>query len=365
MKIKAAVTHTPRQKFVIEEVELAEPKESEVLVKMVGCGVCHTDAVARDQEMPVPLPAVLGHEGSGVVEKVGSSVRTLKPGDHVVLTVFSCGNCEACLTGHPSQCEQSFPTSFCGVYKDGTKRLTQNGVELSTFFAQSSFATYAIADERNTVKIDDDVDLALMGPLGCGLQTGAGTVLNKIKPEAGSSIVIFGCGAVGLSALMAAKIAGCSIIIGVDVVPSRLELAKELGATQVINGNDVEDTVAEITKITGKGADYSLDTTASPALVNQALYCLKPLGTCAIVGASGETEFNIKLQYAVMGLGKTLVGVVEGDSIPKLFIPTLVKFYKEGRFPIDKLIKFYSFEDINQAFEDSKNGITIKPVIKF
>lgn len=365
MKIKAAVVHSAGQDFLIEEVELDEPKESEVLVKMVGCGICHSDAFARDQGLPVPLPAVMGHEGSGIIEKVGSAVQTVKPGDHVVLSYFSCGHCEACVTGHPSQCDQSFEVSFGGVYKDGTKRLSQNGLEISAFFGQSSFATYAVADERNVVKIDDDVDLALMGPLGCGIQTGAGTVINVLRPKAGSSFVVFGCGAVGLSAIMAAKIVGCSQIIGVDAVPSRLELAKELGATHVINGKEVNDTVAEIMKITGKGADYSLDTSAAPALINQALYCLKTLGTAVSVGSTGDQEVCIKLQYDLMAGGKTLIGAIQGDSIPQLFIPKLVRFYKEGKFPMDKLVKFYSFEEINKAFEDSHKGIIIKPVIRF
>ncbi|QSX08411.1 NAD(P)-dependent alcohol dehydrogenase [Alkalibacter rhizosphaerae] len=365
MKIKAAVVRKPGAPFRIEEVEIAKPKETEVLVRMIACGVCHTDAVARDQEMPVPLPAVLGHEGSGIVEEVGSRVRDIKPGDHVVLTVYSCGRCEACMTGHPSQCEWAFPTSFLGAYEDGTKRLSKDGVELSTFFAQASFATYAIADERNAIKIDKDVDLSLMGPLGCGIQTGAGTVMNKLKPEPGSAVVVFGCGAVGLSAIMAAKIMGADPIIGVDAVDSRLELAKELGAHIVFNGKKEKDLVTSIQEVTGGGADCSLDTTGVETLVNQALFCLKPLGTCAIVASSGDREFKIPLQNAIMGVGKTLMGVVEGDAIPKLFIPKLVKLYKQGAFPLDKLVQFYDFEEINQAFEDSKSGKTIKPILRF
>lgn len=364
MKITAAVVREKGGPFEMEEVEIAQPKETEVLVKIAACGVCHTDAVARDQQMPVPFPAVLGHEGSGIVEAVGSRVKDLEPGDHVVLTAYSCGKCEACLKGHPSQCELAFPTSFLGVYKDGTKRLSKDGEELSTFFAQSSFATYAIADERNTVKIDKDVDLALMGPLGCGIQTGAGTVMNKLKPEPGSAFVVFGCGAVGLSAIMAAKIMGATPIIGVDAVSSRLDLAKELGADFVINGKEEEDLVGRIQEITGGGADCSMDTTGVESLVNAALYCLKPMGTCAIVAATGDREFSIMLDKAIMGLGKTLMGVVEGDSIPKLFIPKLVSLYKKGVFPFDRLVGFYDFDQINQAFEDSKAGKTIKPILR-
>ncbi|NQS76741.1 MAG: NAD(P)-dependent alcohol dehydrogenase [Peptococcaceae bacterium] len=365
MKIKAAVVHSPGQDFVIEEVDLAPPKESEVLVRMVACGVCHSDAFARDQGIPVPLPAVLGHEGAGIIEKVGSAVSGVKQGDHVVLSYFSCGRCEACLTGHPSQCDQSYEVSFGGVYKDGTKRLSQEGVEISAFFGQSSFATYVVADERNVVKIDRDVDLALMSPLGCGIQTGAGTVINVLRPRAGSLLVVFGCGTVGLSAVMAAKITGCGQIIGVDIVSSRLELAAELGATHVINSGDVGDPAAEIMKITGRGADYSMDTSAVPANITSALRCLKTLGTAVSVGSTGDNEVCFKPQYELMGGGKTLIGAIQGDSIPQLFIPQLVRFYQEGKLPLEKIIRFYEFTDINRAFADAHKGITIKPVIRF
>ncbi|HCX63685.1 MAG TPA: hypothetical protein DHN33_00545, partial [Eubacteriaceae bacterium] len=267
--------------------------------------------------------------------------------------------------GPPSQCIHAQPSSFSGMYMDGTKRLSKGDEEFSTFFIQSSFATYAIADERNTVKIDKDVEIEMMGPLGCGIQTGAGTVLNTLKPEPGSAFAVFGCGAVGLSALMAAKLSGCSTIIGVDTVESRLELAKELGATHVINGKTCPDVVGEIKRITQTGVDCSIDTTGVVEVVLNALNGLKIMGTCAIVAASGDKEFPINLQDVVMTHGKKLVGVIEGDTIPKLFIPKLNRFYKEGRFPIDKLVKYYKFEDINQAFQDSADGLTVKPIVKW
>ena len=178
MLIKAAVTHTTGSQFVIEDVELDGPKDDEVLVKIVSCGVCHTDAVSRDQLIPIPLPAVLGHEGAGVVEAVGKSVKGIKPGDHVVLSFSSCGRCRNCLTGKPYVCDDFNALNFGGILNDGTKRLSQGGKEISTFFGQSSFATYATVNQRNAVVVDKDVDLEIVGPLGCGFQTGAGTVLN-------------------------------------------------------------------------------------------------------------------------------------------------------------------------------------------
>ena len=244
---------------------------------------------------------------------------------------------------------------------DGSHRLAQDGEALATFFGQSSFATYAIAKSRNAVKVDPEVDLALLGPLGCGIQTGAGTVLNRLKPEFGSSIVIYGAGAVGLSAVMAAKIIGCQHIIAVDVHDSRLELAKALGATHVLSGKDV-DVVTEIKKITDGGSHYAIETTGVPLVVKQSLNALRPLGTVAIVGIT--PEMSIDVHNDLMAEGKSMIGVIEGDSIPRVFIPQLIAYYKAGQFPFDKLVKFYEFEDINQAFADSASGVTIKPVLK-
>ncbi|MDQ0158345.1 NAD(P)-dependent alcohol dehydrogenase [Alkalibacillus salilacus] len=360
MKIKAAVTEGQGQDFNFEEVELASPKANEVLVDIVATGVCHTDAVARDEAI-APLPAVLGHEGSGIVEEVGEGVTRLEKGDHVVISFAHCGECDHCLTGHPTVCETFNELNFGGMNDDSTHRLSKDGQPLSTFFGQSSFGSYAVAHERNVVKVDQDVDIALLGPLGCGIQTGAGTVLNRIKPEFGSTIAIYGAGAVGLSAIMAAKIVGCKTIIAVDVHDSRLELAKELGATHTLNGSKV-DVLEEIKELTNGGSTYAVETTGVPDVVRQSLQALRPLGISAIVGVTPEMDIDV--HNDLMAEGKTMVGVIEGDSVPNVFIPDLVDYYKAGQFPFDKLVKFYDFEEINQAFEDSKNGETIKPVLK-
>lgn len=360
MKIKAAVTHGQGEDFKIEEAELAEPKANEVLIKIVASGVCHTDAVARDLGL-TPYPVVLGHEGSGIVEKVGAGVKTIEPGDHVVLSFASCGHCENCLTGHPTVCTKFNDLNLGGKMEDETHRLHQHDHELSTFFGQSSFGTYAVANERNVVKVDKDVDLALLGPLGCGIQTGSGTVLNRLKPDFGTSIAVYGTGAVGLSGIMAAKITGCRHIIAIDIHDSRLEKAKELGATHVINSKN-EDVIERIKEITNGGVHYGLETTGVPVVVRQGLRALRPLGTLAIVGVTPEMEINVHEE--IMAEGKTMVGVIEGDAVPQLFIPQLVDYYKNGMFPFDKLVEFYDFSDINQAFEDSKKGLAIKPIVK-
>lgn len=357
MNIEAAVTHHQGAGFAIEEIELAEPRFDEVLVKIVATGVCHTDAVARDGGI-TPYPIVLGHEGAGIVEKVGEGVDTVKPGDHVVLSYATCGHCENCLSAHPSTCEKMNDLNFGSV---GIDRLKQNGQNVATFFGQSSFATYALAEERNVVKVRDDVELELLGPLGCGIQTGSGTVLARLKPEFGTSIAVYGCGAVGLSAIMAAKIAGCRTVIAVDVHESRLELARELGATHAFNGKDV-DVVEEIKKATVLGTHYAVETTGVPAVVHQSLAALRPLGTVAIVGIT--PEMSIDVFGEIMAEGKTMTGVIEGDTVPQLFIPELVEYYRQGLFPFDKLVRYYDFKDIDQAFEDSRTGVTVKPVVK-
>lgn len=359
MKIKAAVTYDKGEEFKLEEVELDAPKANELLIKIVATGVCHTDAVARDAAI-APLPAVLGHEGAGIVEEVGSGVTRFKKGDHVVLSFAHCGHCSHCLTGHPTVCETFNDLNFGGKSDDNTHRISKDGKELSNFFGQSSFGTYSIVHERNVIKVDKDVDLSLLGPLGCGIQTGAGTVLNKLKPEFGSTIAIYGAGAVGLSAIMAAKIIGCKTIIVVDIHDSRLELAKELGATHSFNGKKV-NVVEEIKKITSGGTNYAIDTTGFPPVVRQSLQALRPLGISAIVGVT--PEMNIDIHNDLMAEGKTMMGVIEGDSVPNVFIPQLVNYYKLGQFPFDKLVKFYKFDEINEAFEASKTGEVIKPIL--
>jgi len=365
MKIKAAVVYERNTPFIIKNVDLAEPKDTEILVKMAGCGICHADLFVKDNG-PTPLPTVLGHEGAGVVERVGPAVTMVAPGDHVVFCSYSCGVCELCEDGHPAQCFRSSEVNFGGIHADGTRRLKdEDGVELATFFGQSSFATYVVADQRSAVKVDKDLDLAMLGPLGCGIQTGAGSVINVLSPKAGSTIGIFGCGSVGLSALMAAKLSGCAQIIGIDAVQSRLDLAMELGATHVINGKEYPDITARVMELTnGRGLDFTFETTAIESLLMSAIESLRRGGSCGFVGTSGEKVYNIRLG-ALMSTSKRLIGIVQGDSVPWVFIPKLIELYKQGKFPFDKLITYYPFEDINKAVEDSHKGDAIKPVLRF
>jgi aryl-alcohol dehydrogenase len=365
MNVTAAVVREQEQPFEVEEFDLEEPRAGEVLVRVVATGMCHTDIIVRDQWYPVPLPVILGHEGAGVVEGVGEGVTDLEPGDHVVLTFASCGRCAYCLRGKPTYCLQFFGLNFGGTRLDGSNALSKDGEPVhDRFFGQSSFATYAIATERNAIKVRDDVSLELLGPLGCGIQTGAGGVMNVLKPEAGTSIVLFGAGAVGLSAVMAAQIVGCSTIVAVDVVSGRLELARELGATHTIGANESENLVEEVQEITGGGADYSIESSAVPAVLRQAVDSLGPLGVCGLIGAAPlGTEFSLDMNDVLIP-GKTVRGIVEGDSVPHVFIPRLVDLYQAGRFPFDRLVQSYSLDEINQAAEDAEEGNTLKPVLR-
>jgi aryl-alcohol dehydrogenase len=365
MKVLASVTHYKGQ-LSIEEVDLSEPKESEVMVRTVACGVCHTDAAALHSFIPVTLPIILGHEGVGVVEAVGSKVEDLHVGDRVIMSFPSCGKCDYCRENHPYACDNLNSLFFDGVYSDGAKRFSQNGVDISSFFGQGAFAEHVVIDARNAVKvdIDNDDELAALCSLGCGVQTGAGAVLNRIKPKAGTSIAVFGCGGVGMSAIMAAAIAGCNVIIAVDVNPARLLLATELGATHTVNSS-LADPVAAIKDLTAGGAHNSVESSGLAGVILQALGCLRREGTAVLLSVTGAETVNIPLEACFLNPSVTLAGLSEGASNPKTFIPELAGYYKEGRLPADKLVKFYDFNEIEQAFEDSHAGRTIKPVLRF
>lgn len=367
MRTKAAVAGAKGEPLTITELELDEPRADEVRVRMVASGVCHTDAIVRDQWYPTPLPAVLGHEGAGVVEAIGSAVTSVKPGDQVLLSFDHCGRCDHCTSGHPAYCHEQFPRFFGGRRPDGSTAFTDDAgtVVSSHFFGQSSFAAYSNVAERSLVKVPDDAPLELLAPLGCGIQTGAGSVLNVLKPPAGSSIAIFGAGAVGCSALLAAVIAGCSTIIAVDVVPDRLTFARELGATHVVNSAEV-DAVEQVARITGgAGAQYAIDTTGVPAVFRHLTDCLATRGHGVLVGAAAlgttaELDIGGRLPSGI-----TVSMVIEGEAVPQVFLPRLVKLFEEGRFPFDRLIEHYAIDDINDAFEDSATGRTLKPVVVF
>lgn len=365
--IRAAVCRDGQPGFSIENAKMESPRRGEVLVRIVGAGVCHTDMAVRDRQLPVPLPVVLGHEGSGIVEAVGEGVTTVAPGDAVVLSFASCGTCPNCSDHAPAYCYAFGLHNFSGGRADGSMAInTSAGPVHSHFFGQSSFATHSIATERNVVKVPESaqgkVSLALLGPLGCGLQTGAGAVLNSMAVKAGRSIVIFGAGAVGLSAIMAAKIAGATPIIAIDLHDNRLDLARELGATHTIRGDgDIE---AALREICPDGLNYAFDTTGLGRLIELAFSLLAPRGILGLVGASDADAMLHFNETALMGGGKRVIGILEGDSDPKVFIPQLIEHHLAGRYPFDRLVEMFPFEAINEAFDASESGRVIKPVLK-
>jgi aryl-alcohol dehydrogenase len=366
-KITAAVIEKTGAPFILQELDLDGPRPDEILVRIVAVGICQTDVHVRDRVQPPGLPMVLGHEGSGVVEEVGAGVTAVKPGDRVVLSYDACGQCRFCLSGCYTYCEHAMAINFGGSRLDGTNALHRPGGHASGevhghFFGQSSFATYALATERNVVKVPGDLPLELLGPLGCGLQTGAGAVLNSLRVPANASIAILGTGAVGLAAVMAARVAGANPIIGVDLVPKRLALATELGATHTIDARkeDIRERVAEIT---GSGVDYVLEITAQPDLLKLAVDILAPCGMAGLIGG-GVPGAEAPISMSRLLLGRTVRGIIQGDSIPRIFIPRLIEMYRRGQFPFDRLVRFYDFAQINQAVADAATGDTIKPILR-
>jgi aryl-alcohol dehydrogenase len=364
MRIQAAVVRDKSGPFSLETIDLDEPRADEVLVRIQGTGVCHTDIVVRDQYFPTPLPAVLGHEGAGIVERVGESVSNVAPGDHVVLSFASCGTCINCERHRYGYCPDLYGRNFSGGRPDGSSPCKDaRGERVSGyFFAQSSFGQYALASARNVVKIRRDVPLEIMGPLGCGIQTGAGAVMNALKPEAGSSIAVFGVGSVGLAAVMAAKVVGCGTIVAVDRQPDRLRLARELGATHAIDATSADATKA-IHAITGDGVQYSLECTGLPTVIRQAVESLRLTGVCGVMGVA-PLGTEVALDVASILFGRTVRGIIEGDSVPEVFIPQLVELWRQGRFPFDKLIRFYPLAQINEAVRAAERGEVIKPVLR-
>lgn len=363
MDIKAAVTFETSAKFQIESLQLSDPNDDEILVRVTAVGICHTDLAARDQHLPIPLPSVLGHEGAGVVEKVGARVTKVKPGDHVALSWMYCGTCPSCRSGRDPYCENFLALNFSGTRPDGTTTLTKGDQVIhGSFFGQSSFADFALVEERNVVKVPEDILLEILGPMGCGIQTGAGAVMNALQAGPGTSIAIFGVGPVGMSAVLGAVVCGCTTIIAVDISPDRLQMARELGATHALNANEV-DPVQTIQDLTGGGPHYSLECVGNPPVFRQAVDVLPLLGVCGLVGVVAPgTEVSLNMDLIMNG--RTVRGVIEGDAIPDLFIPKLIELYRQDRFPFDRMISFYPFEEINRAVEDMEKGLVIKPVLK-
>lgn len=364
MNITAAVATEIGGSFTPQTVTLDDPAPDEVLVEIVGVGLCHTDLAAKDGHLPFPLPGVLGHEGSGVVNAVGSAVTKVGVGDKVVLSFNSCGRCTECRRSEPAYCHEFMAYNFGGVRPDGTSTLHHDGEALGAeFFGQSSFATHAIAHERNVVKVDDDAPLAVLGPLGCGVQTGAGAVLNSLDCARGSRLLVLGGGSVGLSAVLAGVVRELVQIIVVEPHAERRDLALSLGATHVID--PTAGPLADQVRATAPGGvDYAIDTTGIADVLQQAMLTLAHRATVGIIGVPVDPEAALALNLIqAQVLGVRVIGIVEGDSDPDVFIPQLLELHRTGRFPFDKLITFMPFTRINEAVAAQHRGEAVKIVL--
>ena len=363
MQTRAAVVEGQGQPFTMAEVELDAPRDDEVLVRMVATGLCHTDITMGHFLPPEMFPNVFGHEGAGVVETVGAQVKGLEPGDHVVMSFRSCRDCAKCRAGLVGYCDQTLLLNYMGMRMDGSTSLQRDGSPVfGNFFGQSSLAAHALAYADNCVKVDPELDLTLLAPYGCGFQTGAGTVLNVIKPAKDDSLVVYGVGAVGLAAIAAAAAEGVESIIAVDPLASRREVAARFGATTVDPTDTGDQSVVDrVRELTGGGAAYAIDTTAIPQVVKQAQQSLAARGTLVALGLGAE-EYVLDAIDLLQG-GKTVTSSIEGDSDPQEMVPRLIEMRAAGTFPMDDLVTTYPADQINQAVADVTSGAVVKPVL--
>ena len=362
MRIEAAVTRENQPHPMIETLDLAEPRANEIRVRIVATGICHTDLSCHSgRGMPVPRPVVLGHEGAGIVEAVGEGVSNLVAGDHVVLSGASCGDCPSCRAARPMYCRDGVKLTFAAVRMDGSSPLSQNGQPVAgAFFGQSSFATHVVANARSATKVPKDVPLHLLGPLGCGIITGAGSVIEALKVRPGQSIVIFGAGSVGLAAVMAARLTGARRIAVVDVNADRLKLASELGATDTVPGGDgAQGALKELEPF---GFDFAFNNVTVPAVHMQAVNALGKEGTAGFVSRSAG-DFIPPMTQMLSG-GHKLQGILGGNAVPQSFIPFMIDYWRRGQFPFERLITEFDFADIGEAWRACASGEAIKPVLR-
>lgn len=363
MRATAAVARERGRPLSLEEIELDDPRDDEILLKTVACGVCHTDAKARDGYGSVEFPLVLGHEGAGTIVEVGPRVRGLAPGDHVLLVSDYCGRCERCRAGQTAYCDEGAVRTFGATRPDGSTRARRGDEPVrASFFGQSAFATYALASEQNALKVNEGLPLELFAATTCGMVTGAGAVLDVLPVGPGRSLAVFGTGTVGLAATMAARAAGASVIVAVDRRRSRLELALALGATHAIDPTASPNVASSLRAITGRGCNVVLDTTGDGHLQRSAVDALSALGHLGIVGGGGEP--GVALESLMVG-GKTVRGIVQGDASGTLGLQRLLGLHAAGAFPFERLVRAYPFECVNNAIEDSLRGDTVKPVLVF
>lgn len=366
MDIQAAVSREAGKPFSLETLQLDEPRDDELRVRIVGVGLCHTDLVGAAGALPLRLPAVFGHEGAGIVEAVGRSVTKVVPGDRVVLSFDSCGGCPRCELHEPAYCRDFGPLNYRGRRRDGSPTLSDAaGPVAGSFLGQSSFASHVLARERNVVKLPDGMPLEIAGPLGCGVQTGAGAIMRSLACRAGSSLLVLGGGAVGLSAVLGAVVQSCARIVVVEPLAARRDLALQLGATEAVDPR-AGDLAVALKALAPQGFDYALDTTGVPAVVEAAAAALNAHASFGFVAIPSAENIAARLPLTMTALmlrGLTYKGILEGDSDPDEFIPQLCALHMAGRFPFDRLVQRYSLAEINQAVADQHAGRCVKVVL--
>jgi aryl-alcohol dehydrogenase len=361
VKATAAVLRQAEGPFTLETVELEDLRPDEVLVRNEASGICHTDILASGR---VPLPAVLGHEGAGVVEAVGSAVTRVRPGERVMISYPWCGSCPRCDRGEPYLCGRHMDLAFGGTRLDGSRTIRLRAEAISgAFFQQSSFSTHSIALERAVVPTRTDLPSRYLAAIPCGVQTGAGAVLNSLRVSTSEGLAVFGVGAVGLSAVMAGRLLGAAPIIAIDVVPERLALAKELGATHTVDAKGGE-LVGRIREVAPDGMDAALETSGNEQALEAAVGTLTTGGRCGMVIAPNLGRKYPFSPTEVFLRAASLIGIIQGSAVPRVFLRTLIELHEQGRFPFERMVRHYELSDINRAFEDAKAGRTIKPVLE-
>jgi S-(hydroxymethyl)glutathione dehydrogenase / alcohol dehydrogenase len=364
VKTEAAVLPEPGRPLSLEEVQVDAPKAGEVLVRLLASGVCHSDLHAVEGHWKLPMPLVLGHEGSGVVEEVGPGVHDIAVGDHVVLSWFApCRRCAYCVSGRAWACTTT-RADYC-VMEDGTTRLRRlNGDTLFPFLAVGSFARHAVVPESGAVVVPAAVPAAVAALIGCAVTTGVGAVLNTARVPAGSAAVVIGCGGVGLSAVMGLRLAGAHPVVAVDLSDERLAVAEQLGASHTVNG--AGDVRAEVRAIADGGVDYVVEANGSPATVELAVALLRRGGTAVLIGlppAGVTARLDV---LAVVNLGKTIMGCAYGSSVPAVDFPRIAELYLAGRLPIDRLVSDHIvLEDVDAALEAMRRREGVRSVVVY
>jgi len=368
MGVRAAIAFEPGRPLEIDEVDLEGPRGAECLVRLAATGVCHTDAYTLSGRDPEGLfPAVLGHEGAGVVEEIGPDVRSLRPGDHVIpLYTAECRECKFCLSGRTNLCGAVRETQGRGLMPDGTSRLSHRGKPLHHYMGTSTFAEYTVVPEISLARIREDAPLDKVCLLGCGVTTGIGAVLNTAKVEPGSSVAIFGLGGVGLSVVQGAVLAGAERIIAIDTNPAKFDLAKRFGATDTLDPAGVDDVVEAVVEMTDGGADYSFECIGNVEIMGQALACVhKGWGESIIVGVAGAGE-EIHARPFLLVTGRVWRGTAFGGTRGRTQVPQYVDQYMRGRIKIDEMITAtMPLERINEAFDRMHSGDAIRSVILY